>query len=177
MSDFPTIENVDAIVISPATPQSIGEALNAMGLGSSAAGWPSNNKAVYTPFSVFSPVTIVKLFVVNGATVAGNIDVGIYDRGGVRLASAGTNIQSGTSVVQEFNITDLNLNPGLYYLAASLSNVTGTLEVWSPTVAIGRSLGIAEQTSAFPLPATGTLAVLTGTLRVPFVGATQRTTV
>lgn len=177
MPDFPLIRNVDSVVISCASPQSIGNALNAMGLGTSGAAWATANKALFVPFSVYSPITIVKMFVVNGATASGNIDVGIYDRGGARLVSAGSTAQSGTSAIQEFNITDTALSPGLYYLACALDNATGTLEVWTPALAIGRSLGICEQTSAFALPATATFAAASSTFRVPFIGATQRTVV
>ena len=177
MPDFPIIRNIDPVVISAATPQSIGEALNSIGSGLSAAAWPTANKAYYIPVSIYSPVTIVKMFVVNGATASGNIDVGIYDAGGARLVSIGTTAQSGTSAIQEFNITDTTLSPGLYYLACAMDNTTGTVEVWNPSIAIARSLGIVEQTTAFALPATATFAALSGTFRVPFIGATRRAVV
>lgn len=177
MPDFPIIKNIDPIVISPAIPQSLGAILNAMGLGAGAVAWATANKAFYMPFSVDAPVTIVKMLVINGATVSGNIDVGIYDRGGARLVSSGSTAQSGVSAVQEFNITDTVLNPGLYYLACAMDNTTGTLEMWTPSASLSRSFGLAEQASAFALPATATFAALSGTLRFPCVGATQRSVI
>lgn len=177
MPDFPVIKHTDPIIISSATPQSIGEVMNSMGLAIGALAWSTANKAIYIPVSISAPVTIVKMFVINGGTASGNIDVGIYDRGGARLVSSGSTAQSGTSVIQEFNITDITLNPGLYYLACAMDNNTGTLEMWTNSLAISKSLGIAEQASAFALPSTATMATVSASLRTPFIGATQRTVI
>lgn len=177
MPDFPIITNVDPVVISSATPQSLGEAMCSIGQATSGAAWPAANRAYYIPVSIFSVVTIVKMFVINGGTASGNIDVGIYDSGGARLVSSGTTAQTGTAVVQEFNITDTILRPGLYYLACAMDNNTGTLEIWNPAAGIIRAFGICEQSSAFVLPATATIGAITSTTRIPFIGATQRTVV
>lgn len=177
MSSFPGIVNVDQIVISPACPQSIGEAISSVSQSLTAAAWSAANRAYYVPFSVFSPLTVVKMFVVNGGTASGNIDVGIYDAGGARLVSSGSTAQAGTSAVQEFNVTDTILNPGLYYLACAMDNTTGTVEVWNPSAGIMRAFGVCEQASAFALPATATFGAITTTLRVPFIGATTRSVV
>lgn len=177
MADFPTLKHTDPIVISTCTPQSLGDAMNSMGFSLSSLSWSTANKAIYIPVSIFATVTIVKMLVINGAAVSGNIDVGIYDRGGVRLASSGSTAQSGTSAIQEFNITDITLNPGLYYFACAMDNTTGTLETFSPSLAISKIMGIAEQTSAFALPSTATFATVSATFRTPFIGATQRTVV
>jgi hypothetical protein len=177
MPDFPVIANVDPVVISAATPQSIGEMMNAIGQSLTAAAWSSANRAYYIPVSIFSTITVVKMMVINGGTVSGNIDVGIYDAGGARLVSSGSTAQSGTSAIQEFNITDTVLNPGLYYLACAMDNTTGTVEVWNPSAAILHAFGICEQASAFALPSSATFGAITGTTRIPFIGATLRTVV
>lgn len=177
MPDFPAVANTDPLVLSPACPQSIGELLNSVGAGLGTLAWPSANKAYYIPISVFSKITVVKMLVINGGTVSGNIDVGIYDAGGARLVSSGSTAQTGTNVIQEFNITDITLSPGLYYLACAMDNTTGILEVWNPNAAIMRSAGVCEQASAFALPSTATFAALSGTLRLPFIGATLRSVV
>jgi hypothetical protein len=176
MPDFPVLRNIDPIVLSPAAPQSLGYALNAMGLGAASVTWPTANKALTVPFSVFSPITIVKMFVINGAAVSGNIDVGIYSKASQKLVSSGSTAQAGTSAIQEFNITDTLLMPGMYFFAVALDNTTGTLEMWNPNAAIGKSLGVFEQSSAFPLPSTLTLVTNTAA-RIPCVFATQRTVV
>jgi hypothetical protein len=177
MSDFPVIRNVDPVVISNATPQSVGEAWCSIGQSLSAAAWPASNRAYYVPVSIFSTVTVVKMFVINGGTASGNIDVGIYDAGGARLVSIGSTAQSGTSAIQEFNITDTTLNPGLYYLACAMDNTTGTLEVWNPAAGIIHAFGICEQASAFALPSSATFGAITSTTRIPFIAATIRSVV
>jgi hypothetical protein len=177
MPDFPVTQNVESIVTSAGGTDSLGPMLNAMGIALAAAAYPETNRAMFVPVSVQAPLTVVKLFTLNGATASGNVDVGIYDAGGVRLVSSGSTAQAGTSVIQEFNITDTLLLPGLYYLAIAADNTTGTFEVWSANAAILRSLGILMQLTAFPLPATATFALYAGTTRVPFVGATLRSVV
>lgn len=176
MPDFPILFNIDRIIISTASPHSIGVDLNTIGSTSTAAAWPTANKAIFVPFSVHGPVTVVKMFLENGGTVSGNVDVGIYDRGGARLVSSGSTAQSGASAIQEFNITDTLLNPGLYYLACALDITTGQIARWSPSAAIGRGLGVAEQTSAFALPSSATLAALSSGY-IPLICATLRATV
>lgn len=175
MPDWPIIKHVDPFILSTLTPQSLGQALNAMGLAlGNVAAWPVSNKAYFIPHSVSEIITIRKMFIING-TVSGNVDVGIYDRNGVRLVSIGSTAQAGASVIQEFDITDTILLPGLYYLAAAMDNTTGQVDSIGATLSIARSQGVAEMTTAFPLPATATFAAVSGTTRIPFIGATQRT--
>lgn len=177
MPDFPVIRNVDPIVISSATPQGYGTYMAGIGLGISSVAWAVASKAIFTPVSIFNTVKIVKLFNINGAAVSGNIDVGIYDRGGARIVSSGSTAQAGTVSTQEYDIADTVLNPGLYYLALALDNITGAIQGWNPSAALMRCVGVHEMTSAFPLPATATFATLSGTIRIPFIGATRRTLV
>lgn len=178
MSDFPVVRNVNPLILSPAIPQSLGNMLNGMGAALNVLAWPTANKAFYMPVSVYEPFLVAKMFVINGGTVSGNIDVGIYDRGGAKIVSSGSVAQAGASAIQEFDVVDTLLNPGLYYLACAMDNATGQLEVWNVTGGtIGRSLGLAEETTAFPLPSSATMAALTGTLRFPLVGATQRSVI
>lgn len=174
MPDFPSLYNVDPFVISTISPQAMGAPFNAMGLGASSATNPTANKAFFIPFSVSKSLTVVKLSVQNGATASGNLDMGIYDAGGSRLVSMGSIIQSGTSTIQEVNIADTVLAPGLYYLACVLDNTTGTFQFFSSSAALSKPLGILEQTSAFVLPATATFASPSGTFRVPFIAAHLR---
>jgi hypothetical protein len=136
--------------------------------------WPTANKAIFSPFYLSAPITVAQLFVTNGTVVSGNIDVGLYAVDGTRLASAGTTAQAGTSTLQVFNITDIRIGPGVYYLAVALDNTTGTVEgITAATIgtAMLRAIGYAEQTTAFVLPATATLATLTANL-APICGLT-----
>lgn len=176
MPDFPTTRRVNSLLISPGAPEALGNELNGLGATTASGTWPVANKAIFVPFEVFEPITIVKLFVENGTAVSGNIDVGIYDFKGTRLVSSGSTAQSGTSAIQEFDITDTLLLPGLYYLACVLDNTTGTLFRWSPSSSLCKALGVCEQTSAFPLPSTATFAMPTSAL-VPPLFATQRSVI
>ena len=124
--------------------------------------WPAANRAFYAPIVVERETVITQLWCLNGSIVAGNIDVGLYASDGTRLTSAGSTAQAGTTVIQKFNITDLFIGPGLYYLALALSD-GATATVGSMTTSltqINRVCGCAEQASAFALPATATFATM-----------------
>lgn len=153
-------------IATPLTTQPLAGALAAGGGSFAGTAWPTANTAIYFPVIVTEDCTITKLFVFNGATVSGNIDVGVYDSSGTKKISAGSTAQAGTNVLQEFNVADTAITAGLYYVGVALDNTTGTLSKRGiPNLGIsategGQSLGIAEQTSAFPLPATATFAAL-----------------
>ena len=138
--------------------------------------WPAANLAIFVPFSLDSETLIAQLWWFNGATVAGNVDIGIYTADGTRLLSAGSTAQSGTSVLQSVNTADTLVGPGVYYLALALSDGTATIS--GRTLAAlqhGQIAGMAEKTSAFALPATVTLASLTG-LFCPAMGVVGKET-
>src|ERR1044072_5106370 len=118
----------------------------------SSAVFPAANRALYVPFRLSDPITVVKMFVLNGATVSGNIDVGIYDAVGTRLVSKGSTAQAGTSAIQEFDITDTRLGPGLFYMAVAMDNGTATLFRKSINNFFLRAAGMFQQASAFALP-------------------------
>lgn len=137
--------------------------------------WPTANMAVYTPVRILVPTLIKQFFCMNGATVSGNVDVGVYTFDGVRVSSAGSTAQAGTNAIQTFNVTDFMLGQGTYYMAIALSNTTGTFfsnqlatNIWQMEIA-----GVLEQTSAFPLPATATFAAISTTTRPTVIHGMQ----
>lgn len=141
------------------------------------AAYISANRAIYIPFSVSSPILVVKLWSFNGATASGNIDVGIYDTAGTKIISSGSTVQAGTNTLQEFDIADTMLGPGNFYLAVAMDNTTGTLFRNSGgSTSLQSAVGMAQQATAFPLPATATFAA-TGSTYVPMVGLTTRVVV
>lgn len=145
-----------------------------LGAASVSVAWPTANKAIYMPVLLAEPLLVTQMWVENGATASGNIDVGIYDEAGTRIVSSGSTAQSGTSAMQVFNVTDTLLGPGVFYIAVALDNTTGTVHVWgSATTILGRATGALQQTSAFALPAVATFATLTtyGTWLAGFTGA------
>lgn len=176
MPKFPVYNrSKNTVVISPASPNSIGHELNGMGFTISAAGWPTANKAIGYPVIIHETTTITKMFIENGSSVAGSVDVGIYHQFGTLITSLGGVLQSGTNAIQELNIADTVLEPGFYYFVMVMTNVTGSTARFSPTSAVGRVLGVVEMTNAYPLPASGTFAANTLTAgAIPGLFATRR---
>jgi hypothetical protein len=147
----------------------------AAGFGSVA--WPSANLAIFVPFRLTRPMVITKLFVQNGGTVSGNIDLGIYDASGTKIVSTGSTAQAGTNGTQSIAVTSTELGPGLYYLAIALDNTTGQVFrfTFSVCLDICKALGLAQQASAFALPANATFATIANNI-VPVIGCSGRST-
>jgi hypothetical protein len=137
--------------------------------------YPQANMAIYIPFFLQHPMVFDRLFSENGDVVSGNIDVGIYDAGKRRIVSAGSTVQTGTAGTQLFDVGSFTLGPGLYFMATALDNITGKFMALTFTSGLGvyKSLGIYQQSSAFPLPATATFATPTQNY-LPLIGLTPR---
>jgi hypothetical protein len=119
--------------------------------------WPSANRAIYAPVWVPRPTIITKLGWNVGPTSSGNMDVGVYDENFVKVVSTGSiAVSATTNAVQEFDIADTLLQPGAYYLAMSVDNATAWFSRASTTVNFLTAVGVRNQNSAFPLPATAT---------------------
>lgn len=167
------------LFMSTVSPECLGTQIAARAMGAPAsAAWGNANDAIFLPFTLQGPITVVKLWCVNGATVAGNLDMGIYDSSGTRLVSIGSTAQAGTSAVQEFDIADTVLAAGRYYIALSHSDGTSTVALFTAPAAGGywKSLGVAFQATAHPLPSTATLAVQNSS-QIPLIGWSARTLV
>jgi len=117
--------------------------------------WPTANLAIFVPFTLSEMVVIKRIIVLIGARTGGNIDVGLYDANGNRLVSSGSTLLGTASRAQFFDIADIQLNAGRYYMAEAESAETPYLGY---TVDIGwpSMLGVREMAAAFPLPATAT---------------------
>lgn len=149
-----------------------GSALGAISGGSTPASlaWPVTNDAIFIPLVVPQAVLIKRLFVINGATASGNVDVGIYSDTGARIVSSGSTGQAGINAPQFFDNTDFLLAPGRYYWGIAMDNVTGTLFRASASVQRLQILGVFKQATAFVLPLAATFATPTATY-IPLVGA------
>lgn len=126
------------------------------------ATFASANRAHFQPFRVTVPCIIKQLFVANGATASGNIDLGVYAPDGTRLVSTGSTAQSGTNDLQVFDVTDTLIGRGYYYIAVAMDNTTGTLIRNNFSSQTARYQGFAKQDTAFPLPASATFASSAG---------------
>ena len=167
----------------PALPTIHTLSLEAIGLGlgvaftaAASATYAFTNRAHLIPFHINFPITVTKLFSVNGATASGNIDVGIYSADLTRIVSAGSTAQAGTNAVQVFDITDTILGAGDFYLAIAMDNTTGTVFRATGGVANMRRAGMLQMNTAFPLPTTITPASVTQSF-APMIGLRQRGTV
>lgn len=142
------------------------------------AAWPAANRALYIPIIITEDVTVVKLWVYNGATASGNIDMAIYNSAFARQVTIGSTAQAGTNVIQEFNITDTALTAGTYYIGIAMDNTTGTTRRYSPYGggAQLQTWGMAQEASAFALPSTATPADVASAY-IPICGIATRTQV
>jgi hypothetical protein len=138
--------------------------------------WGTANLAWFLPFSLPWSYTVQRLFLANGATVNGNIDLGIYSLAGAKLASTGAVAQATVTEVQYVALgSPLVLAAGTYLFGISLSSATGTVSMSaSVTPPFGRIMGMFQQATAHPLPTTATLAAWNST-GYPLVGITRTT--
>lgn len=145
--------------------------------GTTSSAWPSSNLAIFEPFAVTMPTIFSKLFLMNGATISGNVDLGVYSMDGTRIVSAGSTAQSGAGTLQVLTVSTTTIGPGTYYMAMAADN--GTASYFKG--AVGQVLrtrvtGCAQMATAFPLPATATFAIV-GQDYIPLIGLSTRNTI
>lgn len=95
--------------------------------GPSGAAWPSANLAIFCPVVVPAPVRVRQLGWVNSTNVTDKINLGIFDRALAKVVETGDTQATGTNAVQLVNITDTDLQPGLYYLAMACNGTTSVV--------------------------------------------------
>lgn len=174
MSDFPGLALTKG-TISTLSHHGIGLQLRAVGGANTTttSAYPSANLGYYIPIALPAPFKVSTMFWLNGTSVAGNVDVGIYSSNGTLLVSQGPVAQAGTSTVQFFILgTPIRLDPGAYYLALSCSSTSGNFRTSSLTAEAGRIMGLAQQASVGTLPATATFAQFAQTT-MPIIGITN----
>jgi hypothetical protein len=132
-------------------------------VGTTDQAWRAAKRVRYIPFSLHEWYYAAKLAVYNGATLSGNIDLGIMDGLGNRLYHVGTGTtQAGASIPQVVSPA-LWLPPGGYYFAVSLDNTTGTLKGYSGGNGLSptKEAGLLEETpGAFGIPSTMTPSIV-----------------
>lgn len=157
--------------ISPYSAHSVAALIGNVGALASTA-WPSAQLALYVPFRVAQNVRVAGFFWMNGATVNGNTDCGIYDFGGAKLTSSGATAQAGANAIQSVALgAAVTLPFGVFYLALLSTSATATYFTGPNLVAEeARHIGIADQASAgTALPANFTLST-PGTGGIPLFG-------
>jgi hypothetical protein len=147
-----------------------------------ATAWASSslvgNEAYYLPVSLPLAYDLRAMWMLNGAAVAQNVDIGIYTRDGTRLWSNGSVAQGAANALVVYALgTPMKLPPGDYYLAIVGSSGAGTFFQRSGFGRAGmtRLAGQMMQATALPLPATATFAVNTK-VKIPIFGIASITT-
>lgn len=155
-SSFITALSVESVAIELLT-------VSNQGISSfSSANWPSANQAVFIPFTLRGKIVTSSLFCINGSANSGNIDIGIYTSDGTKIISTGSTVSAGTQTMQSVGITPLTLGPGVYYMALACSSATNNVrQVAALNATRQKAVGIFQQATAFPLPATATFATYT----------------
>jgi hypothetical protein len=136
---------------------------------------PVANSAFFYPMAVPINYTVKRMWWLNGATLAGTVDVGVYKEDGTRAVSAGSTSPTPINSIQFADVADTLLTPGMYYLAISAS--LGTTTFWRHVlqgIDDGRALGIVQQATAHPLPTTATFAQMASN-HLPYFGMTNTT--
>ena len=146
------------------------------------AAWPAANRAIYVPFRIANPVTVVKVWWVNGTTAASNVDIGVFTIDGAQISAISTGggggagaAQSGTSVIQMYDITDFTFGPGVFYMGASMDG-TSHMFRGATGIQVLKVLGCAQQATAYVLPTAATLATVASAY-LPLFGLSCRATV
>jgi hypothetical protein len=130
------------------------------GIGPTSGAYSTANQALYIPFRLSHRLPVAQVGWWNGATVSGNVDMGIYDAAGNRLGHTGSTAQAGVSVLQAVALA-LTLDPGYYYFGFACDNITATFfryPVGASSAQALQALQLQVQATAFPLPATATFA-------------------
>lgn len=164
MGFYPRLRNTLLPTITPLSPNAIGAATNTNLGNLASAVYPVANRAYLYPFAIDCNLPVKALFCSNGS--AGipndNVDVGIYSQDYKKIVSSGSVAQAGTDTAQVLATpANLELGAGEYYLAIVMNGTTGTLQRSAvTTAAILRRQHCWMMSSAFPLPATITPAVI-----------------
>jgi hypothetical protein len=125
--------------------------------------------------SVEFPITY--FWWINGATVNGNVSMGVYDQDGNLIISCGTVAQSGASSLQSAapSATTI-LGPGKYWMGFATSSTTSTFTIQNNSIASSRAAGWRSHAvtagNGVPVPSTLTFAAANSSVN-PFVGITR----
>lgn len=113
------------------------------------------NTAMYYPIIVKRPFKVLKYCWINGATVAGNVNMCITDSVGTVVTNSvvGSTVQAGISALQVSAAlgTPPVLRPGNYMLAFVTSDATATFWRFGPTSQMMRVSGCQQMAANFAL--------------------------
>ena len=134
--------------------------------------WGTANLSGIYPMVVKAPFISTKVGWVNGAVVAGNIDIAVCSISGTtatRLQSLGATATTGTDVPQLATFA-YTFTPGLYYVVVACSDALNTLDYTTPGAADQggvMTLGSGLTAANMPIAASFTVATTIGTTTNP----------
>jgi hypothetical protein len=166
------------LIVSVLSRCALGRAQGLGGTGLTSTTHPANNLSLFVPFRLLTAMPVKQAWWMQGATAAGNVDVGVYTLDARLLFSGGAVAQSvaGAGAIGSVTFSTAPvLTPGAYYLALAASLATGTfyhLPALLAGVAAWKMLGLAQAAANMPLADSPTLATFVGagTPRVPYFG-------
>jgi len=160
--------------LSTFSPEALGTELGGLGLAAVAStAWGIANQGIIVPITLTEPFDLRVLYVVNGAVISGNLDLGLYDTEGQLIRSITPTAQAGANTMQRVAVAPEMLQPGDYYLAAAFSSATATvIAKVLPNAGVEQSLGIYEQAGALGLP-TRFIAAMGSLAFVPLIGMSE----
>lgn len=132
------------------------------------------NLAVYVPVVLPWAYPVNRVWWINGATVGGNADFGIYTPSGSQIYHTGSTVTvTGLNVQYVTPTTPFVLPAGPYYFAWTCSGTIGVgIGPKTTTTPPGAVAGCLSQSTALPLPATATFATYSGP-GIEWCGITQ----
>lgn len=129
------------------------------------------NDAIFVPILVVTAKQAERGFWYNAAgALAGNVDVGIFNVGGLKICSTGSVALSGINAIQDAAMaTPTIIPPGQYYMGIEFSTSTANNSQAHAASILSRYWGVMRQAvGSFPLPATATFAAWTSTILPAF---------
>lgn len=140
--------------------------------GLAAVAWGTANRAVYVPIVVPDRVVVRGLWCSTGSTGTGNVDMGLYDVSGAAVISGTGQAKAASATELVFDVTDTAVGPGSYYIAMSSDSATDTFYTHglTSTAPVATAYGVLTEASAYPLPATATMALNQSNTVVPIMG-------
>lgn len=163
--------------ISVASSECIGPDIVTGDVGVASAAYTANLLSII-PLVVTNPTVVSQFYWINGGTVNGSTDVGIYtEDGATKLGSTGSTANSGTSQIQVVDITNFNIpaNRRLWLVLGSDSG-TQTYKAGNTVAGFLSLIGVKQQASGWSsgLPSSLTFAA-PSVAYLPYFGFTGGT--
>lgn len=155
---------IDSVAVLAWSGECLGKDLLGIGPAPSGGAW-SANLLEFVPLILSEPLVVSQFFWMNGGTVNGDTDVGIYSFDGqTKFGSSGPTLNSGTNQIQVVDVTNFQLPANVrLWLAIGSDSGTQTYNRSQLSLSGLTFIGITQQAAGWSsgLPATITPATPT----------------